>query len=296
MSHNERVAPAELETFEVIFTGAGASAAWPSRLPGGGELGASAVEAFATALDDQLTVALGDMRDVLSTLARPTGIDKDGIRLEQLMEQLGQTSRGLPLVEIYDRLNSDVPNNLHMLIAQTGLPIVTSNIDLLHEQAAQDLAVIQGTPAGHHPSIDHVHGRYGDDLSISTTISQYEQGLRDEAEKAFAGKAVLVIGWAGRDWDIAQAFLRHRPSRLLWLEYPDKQTNQTPTADALTLLSLLDQRAGSKVTEWRICDATVALTQALGKPPPLLRDTPTRSAPLNAAGFSPTKTHTDYRC
>ncbi|MFJ3490684.1 SIR2 family protein [Leifsonia aquatica] len=280
----------ELDQFEVIFTGAGASVAWPSRLPSGAKLGTTAVDAFIQAMDPTSRSALGDLTAVKEAITSPNGIDADGIRLEQLMEELGNVSAGRPLVEVYDLLASDAPNVLHLLIAKTKLPVVTVNIDGLHEQAAADVAAADGDPARNPPPVIHLHGTVGDDASISTTISRYRSGLPQPVDEEFAAaienRSVLVIGWAGRDWDIAEAFLTYPPKRMLWLEHPDprKQPGQTPIPDAMNLMERLNRDAGRRVAVWEIADARAALADAYGGEPPLARDSSTVTAPVTKAG------------
>lgn len=272
----------ELRSVEVVFTGAGASMGWPSRLKGGKELSVAALQAVLEVLSEDLALPVDE---IISAVAAPTGTDADGIRLEHLMGLLGRTRENRALVEVYDLLKSDVVNPLHLLIAQSGARVVTANIDLLHEQALLEVGEQQpDLPA----AVVHVHGRLGDDQSIDTTIADYRRGLRPLAMREFAraveGKAVAVIGWAGRDSDIGQAFLAHPPRRLHWFEYPGRDVEH-PHADALALLDRLDSREyGFCEVSWELADATARLAEAHGGMPEPPRSVSRIGASLTASG------------
>jgi hypothetical protein len=279
MLDERAITEAELLTFDVIFSGAGTSVSWPSALKDALHLEEAALKAVVESLP-----IIIDEGPILSAVRSATGADKEGVRLEHLMELLGKTGHGRALVEIYDLIISDAPNALHLLIAELGGVIVTANMDSLHEQAALDLDSSGKRPRRLPTRVLHVHGQVGDDASIDTTISQYRRGLRPDAMKDFgskvAGKSVLVVGWAGRDSDIAEAFRAFPPARLHWLEYPGDGTVE-PTPDALRLLKHLAQTVD---VTWELVKADEKISGALGGRVNLIRERTTVGPNLDYNG------------
>lgn len=190
----------------VLLAGAGISMVPPTTLPSGPELKNLA------------------MRSICS----PPGLRKWWKRLEKLPryerlvpEVLFQgiyECIGARLHPFFDILRLAQPNPLHAgltrFCAAHGIPITTTNFDLLLENSTPDPVPVL-----------HLHGDLGDPEQMVVRINQVGRGIVPSAAQHFqqivAGKTVCFVGYSGNDTDVLLALKAARPQRILWLVRSD---------------------------------------------------------------------------
>jgi hypothetical protein len=206
-----------MREFDAVFVGAGISKSPPTLLPDGDELARIVWEALIGSLPPALqkwTVGASAQLEADRHEQHTVSNDRHDLRLEQLLEVLASAVPLKVLVGVYRILDGAAPNTIHTILGRPELNlgcVLTVNMDTVIDEVAGKRVV-------------HLHGRQDRPGTIMTTISQYLRGLPPELDREFAqaveGKRILVLGYSGRDRDIAEAFLRHPPSLLHWLQHP----------------------------------------------------------------------------
>jgi tetratricopeptide (TPR) repeat protein len=164
----------------------------------------------------------------MRSICSPPGLRKWWKRLEKLpryerlvpevLFQAIYECIGVRLHPFFDILRLAQPNPLHAgltrFCAAHGIPIVTTNFDLLLESSAPDPVQVL-----------HLHGDLGDPEQMVVRINQVGRGIVASAAQQFqqvvAGKTVCFVGYSGNDTDVLLALKAARPQRLLWLVRSD---------------------------------------------------------------------------
>jgi tetratricopeptide (TPR) repeat protein len=138
------------------------------------------------------------------------------LRLELGLEILARHINPLVLVQVYAILRRAVPNYNHLALAIADVETVTTNQDVLIENAAIRLGVSS--------DVLHLHGRCDRPASVITLISQYVAGLpratvRRLREKIRA-RHVLVLGYSGRDRDVMDVLEQSEVAYIQWVQHP----------------------------------------------------------------------------
>jgi len=189
---------------------------------------------------DQLKVVLWDMICMAyeDTVPFKPSIEKalpkivsDYFRMEQLVDRLylgdekNKTKFNYAFHGAYKLLLYGYkPNCNHWYITHTNSVkhILTLNMDLLLEETISEK---------HSKEVVHLHGTADNRESISTTPTEYFEGLPQEQKAKFReaveGKTVLVVGYSGRDIDVMPLFVDYPPEKIIWLQYaPDNATKE----------------------------------------------------------------------
>jgi tetratricopeptide (TPR) repeat protein len=158
-----------------------------------------------------------DSADVVldgSSIRELRRIVKD-LRLELGLEILARHINPLVLVQVYATLRHAVPNYNHFALAVADVMTITTNQDILIENAAERLKVSA--------DVLHLHGRCDRPASVITLISQYVAGLpratvRRLREKLRA-RHVLVLGYSGRDRDVMDVLEQSDVAYVQWVQH-----------------------------------------------------------------------------
>jgi tetratricopeptide (TPR) repeat protein len=152
------------------------------------------------------------------------------LQLEMVLELLGRHIDPRTLVRVFTVLRSAQPTDEHLILASYKGDVVTTNQDLLIEQAAQLL--------GRSKDVLHLHGDWRHPAGIMALISQYVIGLkhrvRDELKSLVRGRELLVVGYSGRDRDV----MPHLASatHVRWRHYARPGAVQQPLSEELCAL------------------------------------------------------------
>lgn len=196
-----------LTDFDVVLTGAGISIPQPSDLPSGDALTRMVWSWLYRSIDGPPDIG---RRAEERIGTRRVGAEA-GLRLEQLMEVAHRHVDIDQLVKVYRVMKAAPPGFTHLALAETGLPVLTVNMDRL-----LTVAGVQ--------SVTHLHGRYDRPNSIKTTITQYSDGLSTRAQRLLRagvkGKRLLVMGYSGRDRDVLPLIVEEfQPTKVTWVRF-----------------------------------------------------------------------------
>lgn len=224
--------------YDVVISGAGISMDAPSSLPSGDALALRAWELVLNQADTQ------DLWAVCAPVGVRFGEGMALLRLEYLMELLGESLPLEHLVSIYRALGDAAPNANHYGLAEAPP----------HDHYTLNMDTLLETAGFQEHRLTHLHGRWDRPDSIITTIGQYARllppGVGRHFRNSLAGKRVLVLGYSGRDLDVFPALLDAAPAVITWVLHPGSTLTE-PVQASLDLLA--DQ--GS--TEVRFVSRTV---------------------------------------
>ena len=190
----------------LVLCGAGISIDSPSHLPSGGELFRLVIEMLLDSAGVVLDCnSIRELRRIVEDL-----------RLELGLEVLSRhISPGL-LVQVYAILRCAVPNYNHLALAVTDVHVITTNQDILIENAAARLGVSS--------DVLHLHGRCDRPASVITLISQYMAGLPGATvvrlREKLRARHVLVLGYSGRDRDVMDVLEQSEVAHVQWVQHP----------------------------------------------------------------------------
>ncbi len=197
----------------VILFGAGISLAEPANLPSPDDLIGGAY----LSLVRQLSARLGDALDELRSDEVVAAIRR--LRLELGLEYVARELGASVAASAYECLTTARPNKNHYLLAglaDLGFSLATTNQDVLVEAAAEELGHSIREPM-------HLHGRVDRPMTIRTTLTQLREGLPRKPRGMFGelieGRALLVVGYSGRDPDVLSVVRHFPPSRIFWLSH-----------------------------------------------------------------------------
>ncbi|MBV8367474.1 MAG: hypothetical protein JO036_00870 [Candidatus Eremiobacteraeota bacterium] len=171
------------------------------------------------------------------------------LRLELFLEILTKEISPTTIFKPFERLRGASSNVNHLaIVALTSRPIMTTNQDLLLEDAARRLSTRR--------RVIHLHGKSDNLSSIIAIVSQYLGGLdgrvRRPFEREVADGKVLVLGYSGRDRDVMQLIIGAKPRAVKWLLHCDSPVHPE-VEHAHKILGKRMQLVRVDTTSW-LCD------------------------------------------
>jgi tetratricopeptide (TPR) repeat protein len=140
----------------------------------------------------------------------------EDLRLELGLEILARHINLRMLVQVYVILRRAVPNYNHLALAVADVQTITTNQDILIENAAERLGVSS--------DVLHLHGRCDRPASVITLISQYMAGLPratvGRLREKLRARHVLVLGYSGRDRDVMDVLEQSEVAHVQWVQHP----------------------------------------------------------------------------
>lgn len=210
----------------VVLAGAGVSMGPPACVPSWWDFNRQILETLKS-------IALSDHEPENTGLVLPDPLRKtiaqlslESLELTDFSQIVSDAFAGPSWFELLDVLESDKPNEAHQLVARLAVggklrAILTTNFDTLFERALTEagLPFFVATTLGTDP-IDipensivvlKLHGTLTERSSLIDLANQKHRGLPDKwvswCSSVFESAATLVLGFSGRDLDLAPDYL-----------------------------------------------------------------------------------------
>ncbi len=259
----------------IVLAGAGISKAPPTCGPLGAEMVTSVFHGLMSA--PSLTLPRGCKRWLAGRIG--------SLRLELFLQLLAKEIPRRTLVGIYQHLANREPNLNHFGLTALGLPIVTTNQDLLLEEAARRLGIVA--------SITHLHGSIDRPDSIVTVLDQYLRGLAAAQRDKLSlvnNQHLVVMGYSGQDRDVMAVLGRLDPRSVTWLVHPQADGSvYVPPPEVRECRSRLGDRIRFFEVEadrWLDARQPARWRQRLQREAPGAGSSPTRPPPRRLETFS----------